>query len=112
MIKKILIGFLGVLLVGVLVFGAVNRTMAWGNYPNAGQRYGQHNANFGAYQGWAGQERTAMQGDGWHGSDHGRGQHIAEERPLGQKFRQLHRGQSRGVDRPWEDGTSSLAPWD
>ncbi|MGQ9503014.1 MAG: hypothetical protein ACUVSB_13260 [Anaerolineae bacterium] len=68
MIKKILIGFLGVLLVGVLVFGAVNRTMALGNYPNAGQRYGQHNANFGTYRGWAEQEGTVMQGDGWRGS--------------------------------------------
>ncbi len=56
MIKKMLLGFLGLLLIGALVFGAVNRTMALANYPNAGQRYGQQNSDSGIYQGWTEQE--------------------------------------------------------
>lgn len=109
MIKKILLGFLGFLLVGALVFGAVNRTMALANYPNAGQRYGQQNTDSSVHQGWVGQEETPEQGGGWYAPGRGRGQHIAEERGADQRVGPLRRGQVRGGDQSW-GGADRLVP--
>lgn len=102
MIKKILLGLLGLLLVGGLVFGAVNRTQALANYPHTGQRYGQQNVDAGVHRGWAEQEETTERGSGWYAR--GRGQHPAEEGRFDRGFGPLRRGQGRGAGPSWGGG--------
>lgn len=111
MVKKMLLGLLGLLLVGALVFGAVNRTMAWMNYPNAGQRYGQQNTDAGIHRGWTGQEGTAEQSRGWQALGRGRGQHVAEEGQPDQSFESLRRGQGRGADQLRGGDANGFIPW-
>ncbi|MGC8879302.1 MAG: hypothetical protein ACP5R2_08760 [Anaerolineae bacterium] len=111
MAKKVLLGLLGLLLVGTLVFGAVNRTMALVNYPNTGQRYGQQNADASIHRGRTGQEGTAEQGGGWQALGRGRRQHVAEEGQSDQRFESLRRGQGRGADQPRAGDANSFIPW-
>jgi len=111
MVKKTLLGLLGLLLVGTLVFGAVNRTMALVNYPNAGQRYGQQNTDAGIHRGRTGQEGTAEQGRGWQALGRGRGQHVAEEGQPDRSLESLRRGQGRGAGQPRDGDANSFVPW-
>jgi hypothetical protein len=106
MVKKILLGLLGAFLVGLLVFGAVNRTMALVNHPDAGHHYGQQDTDLRVERGWA-----ADQGLGQKTSRHGHGQGIAEGGPPDGGFGQMHRGQGRGAGHPWDGDAKSSAPW-
>jgi hypothetical protein len=107
MLKKILIGTLLVGLVGVLVFGAVNRTIAKSGYENE-RAYTSQGASRGGGRGAGGQnsnpdetdsESDQLEGDGWRYSEgsQGFGQDQGGTRQGGGQ------GQGRGGGQRWNN---------
>ncbi len=81
MVKKILLVLVGALFVGVLVFGAVNRTMALGNYPGVGQRLRYQDTEMGIHRG-----QEAQGGETWYLPGYGRGRWGEGEANPGKGF--------------------------
>jgi len=105
-VKKILLGLVGALFIGGLVFGAINRTMALGNYPNAGQRFRQQDTEVGIHRGWEGQD-----GETWYAPRRGLGQRSEGAGHPEQRFGQSHGRQGSGTGHLWNSAANDPAPW-